>query len=496
MGFDSPLDNNGSEVYYHIGAGLTHFAPKVSKMAREVKKGYQNPILYRFNQFTDYYNAEKSKVNAPLGDKIRCGKYRYAVAVLLAYHNENKDTIVQMDGKHPDYLPSLFTNNVELKERTLIEDKSTSWRCIEWLCDLSVGDGIGKFMTKQFHGRKNDYQIRINPFFTCGKVVLNWGEPTQNLTNEASEEENEKALETLLKSALIAKCNLPTFSKTDINVYKTTTSTCGKVENISSTQKQQQKHFAKTSGGSLTRFEDKDTSLSTTAKTKAGGAGENSKFQNSSSTMPIGTVYGFAEKGHNRTDIQGSKTSEKPKMTRLEQVEAYSAQLIDQFFDYSTKLLYPDYRFSKGETLKIKEIINNSWYKKGVHAQTMRADLDKHQEAMFELVTIALQEVENNPQFSYIHANAKVFFDHKFQHGLVRSYQRYKKNKIARDLNLVLTAQKSVKFFKIPRGVKTVHTLPQLITYWQHRLDTQSFNKESTLKSFNIFLTNPKNLTK
>lgn len=58
-------------------------------MARELKIAYQNPILYRFNQFIDLHNA--SITENKLSDKIRMGKKETAVAILLAYWNKNKE---------------------------------------------------------------------------------------------------------------------------------------------------------------------------------------------------------------------------------------------------------------------------------------------------------------------------------------------------------------------------------------------------------------------
>ena len=475
-----------------MNLGWSNSQPQIKKqMAREVKKGYQNPMMYRLNQFVDFHNAEVSKaINPKKGDKIRCGKYTNATAIILAYWNANKEEIAKLEGKSHEFLPSLFTNNVELRERTLLDANSSSWRSVSWLCDLSIGDNMGVFMTKTFHGRKSDYQIRINPFFITGEVVYNWGKACEKLTEADTEAKKLEALQTPLNLSIISKCSPPTLSKTYINVNNTTTSLCGKVEKVSNTQKQQQTHDPKTKGESFMVLKGNDASLSSTAKTKSGGAG-GAIFSNPSVTAGNSDLNG---KGHNRTSIQDHNKPKSTQSTRLEQVEAYATQLIEQFFMYSTGLLYPNYRFSKNEAQKIKEIIRNSWYAKGIHAMTMRDDLNKQQESMFELVTIALQEVQNNPQFSYIHPDAKVFFNHNFKHGLVRAYGRMKQRRIAKDLNMVLSAQKSVKNFKIPRGVKTVNTLPQLIQYWQHRLDTQSFNKQSTLHSFNVFLSNPKNL--
>jgi hypothetical protein len=456
-------------------------------MARELKVTYQNPILYRFNQFTDYYNE-----NSPdLTDKIRIGKKETATAILLAYWNKNKEEMAKCQDV-PEFLPSLFTNNVELSERTLREDKSTSYRNVTWLLKLDLGDDLGMFMTKEFHGRLADYQIRINPFILCGKVVPNWGKASEKLENQDPIIKNQKAVEIALNSTVVAKCNLPTFTKTNY-VNNTTTNPCGKVENISSTQKQQQKHFTKTKGGNSTLPEPNDNSLSTPTKTIKGGGGGGLHFESKSTTSPALNLKTKVQKGHNRTDIQDVNTAENLENVKFEAVERYTRGLVANFFHFASQTLYPTYIFSVKERNRIETIIYDSWYKKGVTANTSKNALDSHQETMFELVTIALQEVSLK-QWSYIHPDAKMFFSHKFKHGLVRASDKFTQRKINRDTKLIAQAQKSVKMMLIPRGVKTVHTLPQLVRYWQHRLETTTYNPRICLNTFNNFLTNPKNL--
>ena len=462
-------------------------------MARELKTSYQNPILYRLNQFIDHHNQSYNSDNSmkkELGKKIRCGKKGTATVLFLSYFNKNKEELLNWGDKDTDFLPSVFTNNVEISERLTIEDTTTAWRNVEWLCALDLPDGLGKFMTKEFHGRKSDYQIRINPFFLCGKVVLNWGKACKNLEKVEQSPENEIALETALNSPLIAKCNPPTFSKTIID-YKTTTTACGKVENITSTQKQQ----TKTKGGSIGLLTSNQTTKSPVSKTIKGGGGGGDVLAGASVIAPTSWLSGVRGKGQSETQNQEPVSEEITQNVKYQAIRAYGLDLVTQFFEYSTQTLYPTYRFSKKETSKIKNIMWNSWYWKGIHADLSKESLDKHQETMLELVTIALQEVASN-QWSYIHADPKKFFSHTFEHGLVRASTRFKQRKINRDTALIITAQKSVKLFKIPRGVKTIHTLPQLIRYWQHRLETTTYDAKTTLKAFNIFLTNPKNLYK
>lgn len=456
-------------------------------MARIHKLNYQNPVLFRFNQFVDHYNE-----NFPdLTEKVRMGKKETAIAILLAYWNKNKEDISKYYNDI-EFLPSLFTNNVELSERTLREDKSTSYRNVTWLLKLDLGDELGMFMTKQFHGRLADYQIRINPFILCGKVVPNWGKATEKLENQDLNEKNQKALEIALNSSVVAKCNLPTFSKTNY-VYNTTTNPCGKVENISSTQNQRQKHWAKAKGGNPVLPEPNDNSLSTSTKTIKGGGGGGLHFELKSTTSPITNLKTEAQKGHNRTDIQNANTVENLENVKFEAVEHYTRGLVANFFHFASQTLYPSYIFSIKERNRIETIIYDSWYKKGVTANTPKNALDAHQETMFELVTIALQEVSFK-QWAYIHPDAKMFFSHKFKHGLVRASDKFKQRKINRDTKMIAQAQKSVKMMLIPRGVKTVHTLPQLVRYWQHRLETTTYNPKICLNTFNNFLTNPKNL--
>lgn len=265
----------------------------------------------------------------------------------------------------PEFLPSLFTNNVELSERTLREDRATSYRNVTWLTKLDLGDDLGMFITKEFHGRLADYQIRINPFILCGKVVPNWGKLTEKLENQDPIAKNQKALEIALDSTVVAKCNLPTFTKTNY-VYNTTTNPCGKVENVSSTQNQQLKHYTKTKRGNSTVFEQNDNSLSSQTKTIKEGGGGGLDFDSKSSTSPALNLKMEVQKGHNRTDIQNANTVENVENVKFEAVERYTRGLVANFFHFASQTLYPTYIFSVKERNRIETIIYDSWYRKGV----------------------------------------------------------------------------------------------------------------------------------
>lgn len=181
---------------------------------------------------------------------------------------------------------------------------------------------------------------------------------------------------------------------------------------------------------------------------------------------------------------------------KTDEIRAKSVELTVELYRYAMPILYPRHREScKTQQKLILNTIWIHWFQPYVKNKNCTLEfLEKMFEDLKELVVMTREELDNKPD-SYVHANPAVFFDITFAHGLFRAYDRFRKNKLNKDRKILRAAEKSVRTGKVPRNIKNIHSMIDLIAYWKAHIERCTVNKQMILKAFNLFLTNPKNLS-
>lgn len=472
-------------------------------MARGKSSFSRSPLHTRFLDFVDRYNSENEK----LCDKIRCSRLSTAKVLLFAYYNKNFNSEIRYwEGKNPAFLPALSFNNVETIERIGMEARSTAWRSITFLCQLDLGEGRGVFMKKKFCGFCQDYLLHFNPFIVTGQIVENWGTqvqkawvstdtfPHEGVDRTKSQTETPKfapsgMLTGTLNLPLVANCNPPIITGTDNNINNTTTKVCGKVEKPSSDEQEQQ---TGTEVGSiaLNPLLAKYLVQQGYDITQLGGAAQN------------------ADGSQRRAKFYNEKVVEKQTDTPLSvspiekndaQIELmnHSRTLTINFLKYSMPLLYPNFKFhSKKQQTELLRLIWLSWFGDYVNHPKCTVDfLDKHLENLKEAVITSLQEVAARPG-AYITANPMKFFDKSFKHGLKRATEQWTQRHLNKDKAVLLKAKRSISSGKMPKAIKNLSSMMDLVAYWRQHIERVCFQPRLITTAFNQFLTNPQNLAK
>ncbi|MBB6003897.1 hypothetical protein [Arcicella rosea] len=450
-----------------------------------------SPMHERYRVFKETYNNSREDLKS----KIRLTRDNVANRILYAFYNKFYTLELKRWGdKNPELLPNLYLNNLDLIERVGVEAKSTAWRAMSFLCKVDLGEGRGVLMRKIFHGFYQDYTILINPWILTGQIIENWGTETEKKWQKPQNLENQNQSPLL---PLVANCN-PPFIKGTMLKHNTTTSPCGKADNFTVIQEQETGTNEESQPANinpyLKRYLEGQQAQN---NTQTAGGVENDISPRSEQIK--GKYFG---KPSSTEKVQSSENTaqnvdnavEKPKNG---EIRAKSLELTVELYRYAMPILYPKHRESCKTQQKL--ILNTIWlnwfqpYVQNPNCTTLF--LDKLFEDLKELVVMTREELDNKPD-SYIHANPAVFFDRTFAHGLFRAYDRFRKNKLNKDRKVLRAAEKSVKTGKVPRNIKNIHSMIDLIAYWKANIERCTVNKQMILKAFNLFLTNPKNLSK
>lgn len=459
-----------------------------------------SPMHERYRIFKETYNASRED----LKEYIRLSKDTVFNKVLYAYYNKFYTLELKNWGdKNPEFLPVLNLNNPDIAQLVGVEAKSTVYRALTFLTKVDLGEGRGRLLKKKTHGVKQDYTIFINPWILTGQVIENWGTSSEKKWQkiEKNEAKNQKP-----PLALSANCNLPFITGTIVN-NKTTTSECGKADNFSSVQEQEtgtkQESYVQVKNPYLKAY----LMAQDNKNTQTGACGSNGS--KSSHSEPINDVSKQtpsnikeinpkqnpnieANTGSKNVDKYADNTINTPQKVTVRQK---SFELTYDFYDYAMPILYPKHRNScKQQQKKILTTMWTCWFKPFAENQACTIDfLYKLLDELKEMVVMTQLELDKNPH-SFVHANPAVFFDSSFQHGLARAAKKYRENKLNKDMAILRKAQKSLRKGIIPRGIKNIHSMIDLVAYWKNHIEKCTVNKALIMKSLNIFLTNPKNL--
>lgn len=482
-------------------------------MARGQSTFNRSPLHLRFSEFSDGYNETQEH----LRDKIRCSKLHTAKIILYAYYNKNYNAeIKNWNDQNPAFLPALAFNNVETIERLGMEVTSTAWRAMTFLCKLNLGENRGLFMKKKFCGFCQDYLIHVNPYILTGQIVENWGlkdekswvapksdklstkiSPSFKIWGEGqpkkSKKQNFEAVENGFNLPLVANCNPPTIAGTDNNIKNTTTKVCGLVDNV---QSDEQEQLTGTEVGSIGINPLLKKYLEQTSRTftqpgaaavistqTATGEAKRAKFYGVSSPQNRANV-------HNESSTIGKNEPQKPENT----VRTHALSLVLEFYKYSMPLLFPNFKVHNLQQQKdILNMIWRNWYKDyALNPNCTIEIIDRVHEELKEAVIISLQEVATK-KGAYICANPLKFFDLNFKAGLYRAAQQWKKTRLNKDRAVLLKAKRSISSGKIPRNIKNIVSLMDLVAYWRQHFERVCFTPKIIQNDFSHFLTNPKN---
>lgn len=442
-----------------------------------------SPIHERYRVFKEAYNESRSDVK----QKIRLTRDSVVNKLLYAYYNQFYTLeIKHWEDKNPELLPALKLNNVDLAKKVGVEAKSTAWRALDFLCKIDLGEGRGLFMKKIFRGFYQDYSLLINPWILTGQKIENWGTTEEKKWQKTSPI---KPVEVLHEKPLVANCNLPFNLKNKTNTYP-----CGKVETVQPEQEQ----GTGTKGDSINPYLKARMSGIQRLQITEWAAGD----QNISSARAeqikknLLGVGNAKEQGKERLKEGNTvdKPMEKPHSSPLRQL---SFQLTRDFYDFAIPILYPKHIHTcKKQKKTILKTIWLDWFKKYVvHPDCSEQYLEKYFEFLKELIVITQQELDKKPD-SYVHGNPAIFFSREFQHGLVRAETMAKKKRYNKDISLLKKAQKSISTGKIPKTIKNIHSLIDLVAYWKYHIQQCTTNQAIVMKAFNQFLAQPKNLPK
>ena len=481
-------------------------------MARGQSTFNRSPLHLRFSEFADGFNENQEF----LGDKIRCSKLETAKIILYAYYNKNFNSeIKRWNDKNPAFLPALSFNNVETIERLGLEVTSTAWRAMTFLCKLNLGENRGVFIKKKFCGFCQDYLIHVNPYILTGQIVENWGlkdekawiaPKVEKLSTKISTSfkiwgegkpkaipasnfqtpENENSL------LLVANCNPPTISGTFINKYNTTTRVCEQVEKPLVYEQEQQTgtEVGNIPTNSLLR---RYLGLPLATITQA-VAVDVVPQEITSATARKDKFYGVS--AQNRPSVHNESSANdalKPKTVHNE-VMTHALENVLNFYKYSMPLLFPNFKVHNLQQQKdILNTIWKNWYKTyALNPDCTIEVIDRIHEELKEAVLISLQEVATK-KGAYICANPLKFFDLTFKFGLYRAAQQWKGARLNKDRTALLKAKRSISSGKIPRNIKNIVSLMDLVAYWRQHLDRVCFSPTIIQNDFSFFLTNPKN---
>ncbi len=433
-----------------------------------------SPIHERYRVFKEAYNESRSDVK----QKIRLTRDSVVNKLLYAYYNQFYTLeIKHWEDKNPELLPALKLNNVDLAKKVGVEAKSTAWRALSFLCNIDLGEGRGLFMKKIFRGFYQDYTLLINPWILTGQKIENWGTMEEKKWQKTT---SAKPVEVLHEKSLVANCNLPFNLKNRTNTYP-----CGKVETVQPEQEQ----GTGTKGDSemlnpyLKNYMDKLKGNKTIL-----WGGENTT--NTRAEKIKNNHFG----GEKEKAMAVDKPVEKPQSSPLRQL---SFRLTRDFYDFAIPILYPKHIHTcKKQKKTILETIWLDWFKKYVvHPDCSEQYLEKYFEFLKELIVITQQELDKKPD-SYVHGNPAIFFSREFPHGLVRAEKTAKKKRYNKDITILKKAQKSISTGKIPKAIKNIHSLIDLVAYWKYHIQQCTTNQAMITKAFNQFLAQPKNLPK
>lgn len=460
-----------------------------------------SPMHERYRIFKETYNASRED----LKEYIRLSKDAVFNKVLYAYYNKFYTLELKNWGdKNPELLPVLNLNNPDIAQLIGVEAKSTVYRALTFLAKVDLGEGRGSLLKKKTHGVKQDYTIFINPWILTGQIIENWGTNAEKKwqKNQKNEQKNQTP-----PPPLSANCNLPFITGTIVN-NRTTTSVCGKADNFSSVQEQEtgtkQESYLQVKNPYLKAYlmaqDNKNTQTGAVGSNKLKSS-HSEQINDISKQTPVNTTQPIPHKNPKTEPYKSPKNVDKSvdnptKNPNLNPVKQKSFELTYHLYDYAMPILYPKHRNScKQQQKKILTTMWTCWFKPFAENKACTIDfLYKLLDELKEMVVMTQLELDKNPH-SFIHANPAVFFDSSFQHGLARAAKKYRENKLNKDMAILRKAQKSLRKGIIPRGIKNIHSMIDLVAYWKNHIDKCTINKALIMKSLNIFLTNPKNLS-
>lgn len=454
-----------------------------------------SPMHERYRIFKETYNSVREDIK----EHIRLTKDTLFTKMLYAMYNKSYTLELKNWGdKNPNLLPSLSLNNPDNAKNVGVQANSTVYRCILALSKVDLGEGRGMLLKKQNHGKYKDYTIFINPYILTGQIVENWGTNQEKKWKKSSE--NQPKNETP-PSALVANCNLPFITGTILK-DNTTTSVCGKADNLAVAQ-EQETGTKEESLNHVTNPYFKAYLIAQSEKNTQAGASGSVDSSSARSEQIKGNYFGAVTSTKiNQVEPKAvenvNNSVDNTQNTHISSlVRQKSFELTYDFYDYAMPILYPRHKNScKSQKKKIQINMWHYWFRPFVENKACTIDfLYKLSEELKEMIVMTQLELDKNPN-SFVHANPAVFFDANFEHGLARACKKYRENKLNQDMSKLRKAQKSLRKGIRPRGVKNINSMLELVAYWKNHLEKCTTNKALIMKSLNLFLLNPKNISK